>query len=390
MRCKYGFWGAVVALCTLAGCNKLLETTAMEEPPVEAGTLPDISVEQVARLFAGLPIGAGQMEEVHDAVCASAGNGYDEEYTLRDLLSTPGSGVGDAATRAPARSYERPLRDLLREALTATRAGSAEDYLSQLTASDLQLYWPFSESWDGTQLPVVTFDPGDFAVENTGYALQPDGSVETVLVSEAMAQRRPVWVVNRNSDADYTSLELLRRQDPSWGQGGGDILVRSASSADKDIKTLILRSVKAKRNFDSWFCGGSELLFKVGSVEDFWASTEAELRLYQPSITDFMIVVRRDQLGQELPFNAVLISEWTSQLTNCAVMIVEDDGGSQSSWKCTALVSYNSKKYGFELEIPLNSRDDIIWRGSLTRSYIERYSGTTGHFGDLDLVLELV
>lgn len=389
MRCKYVFWGTAVALCTLAGCHKLLETTAMGEPPVEAGTLPDISVEQVARLFAGLPIGPGQMEEVHDAVCASAGNGYDEEYTLRDLLSTPGSGVGDAATRAPVRSYERPLRDLLREALAATRAGSAEDYLSRLTASDLQLYWPFSESWDGTQLPVVTFDPGDFAVENTGYALQPDGSVETVLVSEAMAQRRPVWVVNRNSDADYTSLELLRRQDPSWGQGGGDILVRSASSADKDIKTLILRSVKAKRNFDSWFCGGSELVFKVGSVEDFWASTEAELRLYQPSITDFMIVVRRDQLGQELPFNAVLISEWTSQLTNCAVMIVEDDGGSQSSWKCTALVSYNSKKYGFELEIPLNSRDDIIWRGSLTRSYIERYSGTVGHFGDIDLVLEL-
>ena len=166
MRCKYGFWGAAVALCTLAGCNKILETTWTGEPSVEAGTAPQISVEQVARLFAGLPIGPGQMEEVHDAVCASAGNGYDEEYTLRDLLSTPGSGVGDAATRAPARSYERPLRDLLREALAATRAGGAEDYLSALTASDLQLYWPYSETWDGAQLPVVTFDPGDFAVEN--------------------------------------------------------------------------------------------------------------------------------------------------------------------------------------------------------------------------------
>ncbi len=390
MRCKYGFWGAVVALCTLAGCNKLLETTAMEEPPVEAGTLPDISVEQVARLFAGLPIGAGQMEEVHDAVCASAGNGYDEEYTLRDLLSTPGSGVGDAATRAPARSYERPLRDLLREALTATRAASAEDYLSQLTASDLQLYWPFSESWDGTQLPVVTFDPGDFAVENTGYALQPDGSVESVLVNEAMAQRRPVWVVNRNSDADYTALELLRRQDPSWGQGGGDILVRSASSADKDIKTLILRSVKAKRNFDSWFCGGSELLFKVGSVEDFWASTEAELRLYQPSITDFMIVVKRDQVGVEIPFDAVMVSELTDQLESIAFMIIEDDGGKRSTWKCSTKVTVKSKAFGIDLEIPLNTADDIVWRGQLTGRYLDKFSGTMGHFGDVDLLLEFI
>ena len=396
MRCEYVLWGAVVALGTLAGCNKLLDAEIPEDTEVHPA--PEINVEQVARLFAGLPIGPGQMEEVHDAVCASAGNGYDEEYTFRDLLSVPGAGVGDAATKAPARSYERPLRDLLREALAATRSAAAEDYLSALTASDLQLYWPFSESWDGEQLPVVTFDPGDFAVENTGYALQPDGSVETLLVSEAMAQERPVWVVNRNSDADYTSLELLRRQDPSWGQGGGEILVRSGdapfvragSSAGKDIKTLILRSVKAKRNFDSWFCGGSELLFKVGSVEDFWASTEAELRLYQPSITDFMIVVHRNQLGQELPFNAVLVSQWSQQLQNVAVMIIEDDGGSRTTWKCSAMVKYNSKSYGFEVEIPLNSRDDIVWRGSLTRSYIERYSGTVGHFGDVDLVLELL
>ena len=54
------------------------------------------------------------------------------------------------------------------------------------------------------------------------------------------------------------------------------------------------------------------------------------------------------------------------------------------------MVKYNSKSYGFEVEIPLRTRDDIIWRGALTRSYIEKYSGTVGHFGDMDLVLELI
>ena len=125
-------------------------------------------------------------------------------------------------------------------------------------------------------------------------------------------------------------------------------------------------------------------------MENFVASTEAELRLYQPSITDFMIVVRRDQVGQELPFNAVLVSEWTNQLSNCAFMLIEDDGGTRTKWACSATVKYNSKSYGFELEIPLNSRDDIVWRGALSRSYIEKYSGTVGSFGDVDLVLELI
>ena len=129
---------------------------------------------------------------------------------------------------------------------------------------------------------------------------------------------------------------------------------------------------------------------KCGAIEDFNASTEAELRLYTPSITDFLIVVRRKDVGKELTFNAVLVSEWTGMLDNCAFMMVEDDGGTQTSWKCSAMVKYNSRSYGFEIEIPLRSRDDIIWRGALTRSYIEKYNGVTGHFGDVDLVLELI
>ena len=201
---------------------------------------------------------------------------------------------------------------------------------------------------------------------------------------------QPVWVVNRNSDADFKSLEMRRREDPSWGQGGGDIVIRGSAPAQKEFKTLILRSFKAGRQFDSWFAGASEFWIKVGKVEDFRASTEAELRLYQPSITDFMIVVRRKQVGETIPFNAVLVSEWTSQLSNIAFMCTEDDGGTRTTWKCNATVKYNSKSYGFELELPLNSRDDIVWRGSLTRSYIEKYSGTEGHFGDVDLVLELI
>jgi len=114
------------------------------------------------------------------------------------------------------------------------------------------------------------------------------------------------------------------------------------------------------------------------------------MRLYAPSITDFLIVVRRKQVGEVLDFNAVLVSEWTGMLDNCAFMMVEDDGGTMTTWKCSAMVKYNSRSYGFEIEIPLRARDDIIWRGALTRTYIERNNGVTGHFGDVELVLELI
>lgn len=374
-----------VAAAVICGCHKndFEPETAREEAPRY------VALEDVAKIFAGLPIGVEQMTEVHDAASQSAGNGYDEEYLMKDLFEAPGTGVGDAPTKA--KEYSKPLRDLLLEAFsTKADAGEGTQWLDSLMVSDVQIYWPFSDSWNGASLPVITFDPGDLATSNVGYALRADGGFDKVLVDEQMARERPVWVMNRNSDAEFKSLEMRRREDPSWGNGGGDIIVRPDTKAQTDIKTLILRSFTANRQYDSWFAGAAEFFVKVGSVESFKASTEAELRLYNPTITDFMIVVRRKQMGQEIPFNAVLVSEWTKSLTNCALMLIEDDGGSRTTWKANAMVKVNSKSYGIELELPLNSRDDVVWRGSLTRSYIEKYSGEPGHFGDIDMVLELI
>ena len=263
----------------------------------------------------------------------------------------------------------------------------------------MQIYWPFSENWDGETFPVVTFDPEDNSDVNIGYriAVGNDGSryVEEVLVDEEMAENMPVWVVNRNSDAGFTTLEMLRREDPEWGAGGGSIIVTPAfatasKASDSGLKSLMLKDFTMKRNYDTWFTGASEFFVKTGAVEDFTASTEAELRLYSPTVTDFVIVVRRNQIGIPQPFNAVLISEWSQQLESCAFMIIEDDGGTIEDWNCTALVRVASKSYGVEIKIPFHSRDDIVWRGQLTSRWLEANSNLVGHFGDIDLTFEVL
>ena len=376
-----------VLFVALEGCDKQMEEAPLlpEESPRSV-----VMLEDVAQLLSTLPLGVEQMMEVQDAAGASAGNGYDEEYRMQDLFASPGRGVGEGS-ESKAQKYGRPLRDLLREAL-ATKAseagvGASDGWLDSLALSDVQIYWPGASDWDGNQLPIITYDPGDGASENEGYELLPDGSTRKIMVDEPMAAERPVWVVNRNSDADYKSLELLRREDPGWGQGGGGLIVKGEV---EELRTLVLRSFKALRQYDSWFCGASEFWIKIGAVEDFTAATEPELRLYQPSITDFMLVVRRNQVGLELPVQAILVSEWTQQLSSAAYMMLEDDGGTKTTWKCAAVVRYNSKSYGFELEIPLNSRDDIVWRGALTHAFIEKNSGQPIRFGDVELVLELI
>ena len=391
----------------VAGISSALLMSACDrfESRTDDGNLPGpVSLEDVAEILAMLPIDGSQLDEVYDAVASSSGNGYDEEYTMKNLFVNPGSGVGDSEVKS-ASEYPIPMRDLIEDYVYSglfTREGSdeidAEGFLAALMESDIQIYWPFSEKWDGEELPVITFDPEDGSDVNIGYRLMMDDDgfrqVEEIIVDESMADEVPVWVVNRNSDAGYTTLEMLRREDPQWGEGGGNIIVRPKKSipskAEEPYKTLILKDFTMHRNYDTWFAGASEFFVKIGYLEDFTAMTEAELRLYDPMITDFMIVVRRNQVGIPQDFNAVLMTDWSEKADACAFMITEDDGGTKTEWSTKAKVYIEGKSYGFEVSIPLNSRDDVVWRGQLDYKWFERLDGKPSSFGDVDLTFEIV
>ena len=366
------------------------------EKHVNANDTTYIALEEVAAILSQIPLEPAHLNEVHTAATSSSSNGYDEEYTMRNLFSMPGAGVGDTESKASAMPV-RPLRALIEDHVRSkhfTKSSSMDPdaYLAALMSSDMQIYCPFSDNWNGGSMPVITFDPEDGSYNNIGYRLvvEDDGSrhVEEVIVDEEMAKNVPVWVVNRNSDAGYTSLEMLRREDPQWGEGGGAIIVKPKSKSS--VKTLILKEFTMQRNYDSWFAGASEFFVKIGYVDDFTASTEAELKLYNPLVTDFMIVVKRNQVGIPQPFNAILMSDWSDQMQSCAFMITEDDGGTKTEWSGKAKVYVAGKSYGFEVTFPMNMRDEIVWRGELASQWFSQHDGEVWSFGDVDLTFQIL
>ena len=405
----------LLCLLLLLSCNRIPE-------PVEDRDNAALPLDQVAQMLSELPMEPMHFREVHRAVSSSSGNGYDEEYMMRDLFASPGRGVGEeysgksgnsVAEQSKSLSDILPLRDLIiqyAENRAATKASGFDPglWLESLSSSDIQIYWPYSEDWDGETQPVFTYDPGDGSQVGVGWKVDTDErgvrTVRKIEVDEKYAAAYPVWVVNRNSDSGYTSLDVMRREHPEWDNGGGALIIggpvssrapgvplpEEGTKAASSVKTLILKDFTMRRHYDTWLAGGSEFFIKAGSVNDFVASTEAELQLYVPAVTDFMVVVKRKQLGQALPFNTVLVSDWTSQLTQVAFMIVEDDGGSLTQWKCSAVVKVASKSYGFDISLPFNTRDDIVWRGQLSRRYIEATDKIAGHFGDVDITFEVV
>ena len=386
-------------ICTFlcSSCIKLAETP-LENP---SDTARDTAVvtftkTELARILCSLPIGTGQVEEVYDAVGASSGNGYDEEYTMASLFRDPGSGVGGRKTKAGAKEYDVPIRDLFQEyfssAESLTKSGgttcSAQDCIKALTSSDMQIYWPYSEKWDGKTLPLITFDPGYGAESNYAYEITPSSAgfavTDSVLVDERLAMERPVWVINSNTDSGFSPLDLFIKYSGTENVSG----TRSGTKSGNRI--LMLKSINMLRNYDSWFAGASEFMIQCGSVEGFTASTEAELSLYYPTLTSFMVVVRRSQKGEEVPLDIVMMTDFTNQLDKLAFLVTEDDGGTTTSWKCAATVKVQSKSYGFDVDFPYKDKDDIVWRGQLTASFFQAEDIVSARFGDVILTFELL
>ena len=370
-------------------CNNLKESPMEPSAPAAQVQVSEVSPEGIARLMASLPLDKDSAREVWDAVSSSSDNGYDEEYTFRSLVSTPGAGVGDGIAGTKAREYPGALAGVL-ESYASARAmtRSGEDFMAALRESGLQIYWPYSEDWDGESMPVLTFDPENGSEKNIGFerVLLEDGTwkIKEITVDETVAKTRPVWVINRNRDEGFMTPRLMEKIN------GNNSSNRGTTRASSSVKTLKLKQFKAHRNYDSWLAGASEFFVKCGSVENFTARTEDELKEYSPAITDFMIVVKRKQVGTFLTLNVVLVSEWTEQLQNCAFFIIEDDGGKQTTWKTNAEVKIKSKTYGFNIELPYNRNDDIVWRGSLSRSFLENYSGTANRYGDVSITFDIV
>ena len=380
------FASAAVLLCANA-CNRGDDTVGRQA----AGPLMDRS--QVARMLSSLPIGSEQMSEVYEAVSASSDNGYDEEYMMADLLTVPGAGVGSgrqAASKAAA-VYGTPLKDMIADYLavrfrSGTKAGAddVQRYLDELMESEMQIYWPYSENWDGESLPLITFDPGDGSESNYAYVVSGSGGgyvvTDSVFVDENVARERPVWVINQNDDSHCTPLGSLLRTRSIWDEDEDD---------DSPRYNLYIRDFTMLRNYDSWFAGASEFHVWCGGVDGFYATTEEQLRNYSPTVTDFVVVVKRYEVGVKKRFNAVLVTDYSDQLDKLAFLVVEDDGGTRTNWKCAAAVKIKSKTYGFDIDIPFNSRDDVVWRGQLGATYFSKGKTIEGRFGDVRLTFAL-
>ena len=143
---------ASLSLCLFA-CSNTDEPMTTQSTSDGSDKIVYDDSKAIADLMTSIPLTEEIVNEVFSAVTNGIENGIEESYYFADVLSESAK----SATRST--NSESKLGAEIRRILNTTPSNSNIDN-DILEFGDYQIYWPYSEDWDGKTKPVITFCSG--------------------------------------------------------------------------------------------------------------------------------------------------------------------------------------------------------------------------------------
>lgn len=375
---KRNVFYALIAFLSLG----LFSCSNTDEPmtPISPSEVSDESVHNdskvIADLITSIPLTEDIVNEVFSAVTDGLENGIEESYYFADILS-------ESSTKSATRSNgsESKLGSEIRRLLNTTRSNSEID-ADILEYGDYQIYWPYSEDWDGKTKPVITFVPEDDSqLWNYAYK-QTENGIETIIVDEEFMEKNPVWIINK---ADIPYDELPNFNNNEFSKDGIYYCPRKTISsiestnnqndtraAGEPVYTVYLGRFMSKKNYDSAWGGGSEFAIQMGAIENMVITSQEQLRATDPSVTYIRVTRSRKDVKNSRwkDVNAVLSSDWQPNENNAGFCIYEEDQGGTKYWDMTLSMKIKGIDIPFTLKMPYGSGDDLVYKTVYSRNFI--------------------
>lgn len=363
----------------LYACSSSDEPMALQSSPQTSDNNVSEDSENIARLMASIPLNKGIMNEVFSATQNGLENGIEESYYFADMLSESSA---KSASRASSTSQESILGRELRSLLNKSRSGNQVD-IDLLQNGDYQIYWPYSEDWDGKTQPIITFVPKDEnQLWNYGYR-QTDDGIETIIVDEEFMESNPVWIINK---ADLSYDELPNFNNNEFVKNGISYCPRKTVSnhestaqskltrtAGTPVYTVYLGKLMSSKNYDSVWNGGSEFAIQMGAVEHMQITSSDQLRIASPEVTYLRVTRSRKDIKKkrwaELS-SAVLSSDWYPNENNAGFCIYEEDQGGTKYWDMSLSIKIKGTDYPLSLKMPYGSGDDLVYKTVYSKNFI--------------------
>ncbi|MBQ8050464.1 MAG: hypothetical protein IJ197_02655 [Bacteroidaceae bacterium] len=349
----------------MLAAGMLTASCSNEESTEAPQTVQSLTRAEVVNVLKNINIDATLASEIHSFVSDAMASGRDEKISFNKMLS------GDVKTRANGQALiaERIKSLITSRAMTRSVNGTLADanLLNELADSDFIIYWPYSENWDGKELPTLVAAPKDEDAEEA-YGLRiidgTDGlQYEKVLVNEDYAELHPVWVVNQ--EVEDPNVVYAITSDASIEEGNAPMYVKKRSEANP-IYVWRLKRMKVTHQYDGIFRGGSDFDIQIAyPISTGNVSMPNKIRVF---------FSRKDIRKKKWKnVNALLNSNWLpNQITNGMVLTEGDRGGDNVSIKLA--VQFKDPVSGItssvECSITYKSKDEYIGQLVLNRDYM--------------------
>ena len=327
--------------------------------------------------------------EVHAAVTKSLNYGLEEACYFREILTRD---EGWAKIVAESEKGEG-IAGLFSQGGTGKYGLTADD-ITRLIEGDYQIYWPYSEYWDGETLPAVTFVPEladsiQVFYGSTGYQIS-DAGVEKIVVDEDLLREGAVWVV---SIADIPYAELPDFNAGEREKDGVCYLGRRDADAECDRPTMAPQSESGKLEpwgkfclgkfmadyqFDKWCRGGSEFDISFTQYSGDYISTLKELREVRATTTTIRFVRTRDDIRSRrwIDFNDFVLEPRWYDNEDGVFSIREINGGERITQQFVCTMGVGGEKYGFLSEdYDIERENDVVcYRNSIAHFMVSNPS----------------
>ncbi len=339
--------------------------------------------KNLALLLTSLPMTGESYQEVFDAVSVANDNGLEEAYYFSEILTdTPEE--NKIATLRSASLKGKGLGQLIKETLSKEAelrsggigAGAVLD-ADKIANSNLQIYWPYAEDWDGSTPPVITFAPED-EDQDWNYAYKRNGErIDTIIVDEEYMMNNPVWIVN-TSDRKYEDLPAFSKGE---NVANNTLYVqRKSTPAVKETRngvsvpvyTVRLGRFMSSKQYDKVWSGGSEFVVQMGYIEHFKLENAENLSSLDPRITHAKVSRSRKDIRKRrwADLNSLLISDWHPKSSEAAFMIHEEDQGGNDHFEITVTAKVGPVSISAPIKIPHKSGDDLVYKNVISRNFI--------------------
>lgn len=366
----------IIALFAIISINlQSCETSDfISEAETDNTLIEPLTKAETLKVFQSMDIDKDVCSEIHSFILDEIDRGEDEIVLINKILS--------ASVRSKA-NYKEVLKDkLLDLSIISTRSDSYIDpttLLDKFSKSNISIYWPYSEDWNGKELPTLVVGPENEDIDEClGWVPMEtsDGlRYDSMMIDESYAMQHPVWIIKDNHFEDINSVPSILKETASRSSGATSLTPWQATY------------MQVTHQYDSWIAGASE--FEINVAYPMLAGYASGTSTHHIRFTRGEI---KSKVNKKLT-DFYLNTNWRpEQITNYLLIIETDDGGDKKDIPVS--VKYEDKESGVSftsnITFTIHNHDEIIAKQNIDREFMKYKGAMSFDNGNVNITMPII